>query len=90
MQRQVAHLKVASSSNVKQVAGSITKCLEEGKVVEISAIGAGAVNQATKACGLARSFIASKGYDLVVRPGFDTVIIDEREKTAIKLVVSYQ
>jgi stage V sporulation protein S len=87
---KVAQIKVASKSSVKAVAGSITKCLEDGKVVEVFAIGAGAVNQAVKACGLASGFIATKGYSLIMRPGFHTTQIEGEEKTTVKFVVSIQ
>lgn len=86
--KEVAVLRVAGSSNVKSVAGSITKSLEEGKIVEVHTIGASSINQAVKACAMARGFIATKGYDLIVRPGFSTTEIDGSEKTALKLVIS--
>lgn len=37
---EVNQIKVASSSSVKAVAGSITKSFEEGKGVEITSVGA--------------------------------------------------
>ena len=42
-------LKVAGNSNVSSVAGSIVKSIEDGKKVELHAIGASAVNQCCKA-----------------------------------------
>lgn len=80
-------IKVASSSSVKSVAGSITKSFDEGKGVEITVIGAGAVNQAVKAIAMARGFLSVKGRDLYVAPGFNTIQIDGEEKTAIKFVL---
>jgi stage V sporulation protein S len=84
----VVQIKVSSKSNVKSVAGSITKTLEEGSVAEVSTIGAGSLNQATKAIAMSRGFIANKGRDLVVRPGFGDTTIDGEEKTVIKQFVS--
>lgn len=81
-------IKVSSKSNVKSVAGSITKTLEEGNIAEVTTIGAGALNQATKAIAMARGFIANKGRDAVVRPGFGDTVIDGEERTLIKQFVS--
>lgn len=81
-------LKVSSKSPVKGVAGSITKALEEGNLVEVQTIGAGALNQAIKACAMARGFVGNKGRDLIVRPGFGETIIDGEERTQIKLFIS--
>jgi len=59
---------------------------EEGRA-EIQAIGAGALNQAVKAVAIARGFVAPSGVDLVCIPAFTDVIIDNEERTAIKLIV---
>jgi stage V sporulation protein S len=80
-------LRVAGNSSVKAVAGSITKSFEDKKEVEILAIGASAVNQAIKACAMARGFMSTKGYDLYLAPGFSTTQIDGEEKTTIRLVL---
>ena len=39
-------IRVKSSSDVKSLAGSVAKALEEGNTVEVQSIGAGATNQA--------------------------------------------
>lgn len=80
-------IKVASSSSVKSVAGSITKAYEDGAQVELSAIGAGAVNQAVKAIAMARGFLSAKGRDLYVAPGFNSVDLGGSPKTAIRFVL---
>ena len=54
---------------------------------EIQAVGAGALNQAIKAIAIARGFLTPSGYDIVVIPSFTDVLIDNEERTAIKLVV---
>lgn len=87
MKENVNTIKVASSSSVKAVAGSITKSIEENKSVEVTAIGAGAVNQAVKAIAMARGFISVKGLDLYTAPAFSTTTIDGVEKTAMKFVL---
>ena len=50
--------------------------------------GASAVSQAIKAIAVARGFLASGGRDAVVRPGFDSTIIDGEDRTIIKLFIS--
>lgn len=81
-------IRVKSTSDVKALAGSITKSLEEGNVVEVQSIGASAVNQAVKAIAMSRGFIAPKGKDLIVRPGFGETTIDGKEKTVMLQFVS--
>ena len=81
-------LKVACKSISQKVAGSIANSFREGvNVVEIQTVGAGAVNQAIKAISIARGYVAPLGYNLVCTPAFYDVIIDGKEKTAIKLLV---
>lgn len=86
-EKELVTLKVAGGSNPHSVGGSIAKNIQEGKDVVISAIGAGAVNQAMKAVAIARSFSAQSGKDLLLRVGFEDVIIDNEQKTAMKFVV---
>lgn len=81
-------VRVKSASDVKSLAGSITKALEEHGKVEVQSIGAGAVNQAVKAIAMSRGYIAPKGKDVVVRPGFGETEIAGEEKTVIKQFVS--
>ncbi len=81
-------IKVSSKSISQKVAGSIANSFREGnKVVEIQTVGAGAVNQAIKAISIARGFTAPLGLNLVCTPAFYDVIIEGKEKTAIKLIV---
>ena len=81
-------IKVSSKSISQKVAGSIDNSFREGvNVVEIQTVGAGAVNQAIKAISIARGYVAPLGYNLVCTPAFYDVIIDGKEKTAIKLLV---
>lgn len=80
-------LKVASSSNPSSVAGALVKNMQEGKDVELLAVGAGAVNQAVKAVAIARGYISPQGVDITVKPGFEDVEIEGKKKTAVKLIV---
>ena len=78
-------IKVATNSSPSKVAGSLATIIREQKVVEIQTIGAGALNQAIKAIAIARGFLVSSGLDIVVIPSLREVMINESDKTAIRL-----
>jgi len=80
-------MNVKSSSGSKPLASSIKQALMEDKTVVLCAIGASAVNQAVKACAIARGYVASAGYDLTIRPGFADTVIDNDTKTVVRLIV---
>lgn len=81
-------IKVSSKSVSQKVAGSIANSFREGCTsVEIQTVGAGAVNQAIKAISIARGFVAPLGLNLICTPAFYDVMIDGKEKTAIRLIV---
>jgi stage V sporulation protein S len=80
-------IKVSSKSNPSSVAGALANALREKDSLEIQAIGAGALNQSIKAIAIARGFVAPTGKNLVVIPAFTNILIDNEEKTAIKLIV---
>lgn len=80
-------LKVSSKSNPNSVAGALAAIIKEKNVVEIQAVGAGAINQAVKAIAIARGFVAPSGKDIVCVPAFTDIEIDGEERTAIKLIV---
>ncbi len=80
-------LKVSSKSNPNKVAGALTNVFRDKGVVEIQAIGAGALNQAIKAIAITSGFGAPSGKNLVCIPAFSDITIDGEERTAIKLIV---
>lgn len=81
-------IKVSSKSISQKVAGSIANSFREGnKKVEIQTVGAGAVNQAIKAISIARGYVAPLGYNLICIPAFYDIMIDNQEKSAIKIIV---
>jgi len=80
-------LKVSSKSNPNSVAGAIAGIIRESGNTEIQAIGAGALNQAIKAIAIARGFVAPSGVNLVFVPAFTDVIINNENRTAIKLFI---
>lgn len=80
-------LKVASHSRSTAVAGAIAGVVREKGRAEVQAIGAGAVNQATKAVAIARSYLEEDGINIICIPAFTDVMIGDQERTAIKLIV---
>ncbi|KIL44959.1 stage V sporulation protein S [Jeotgalibacillus soli] len=80
-------LKVSSRSNPNSVAGALAGVLRERGMVEVQAIGAGALNQAVKAVAIARGFVAPGGVDLICIPAFTDIKIDGEERTAMKLII---
>lgn len=80
-------LKVSSKSNPNSVAGAIAGNMKISDSITIQAIGAGAVNQAIKAIAIARGFLAPIGKNLVCIPTFQEVVVDDMERSAIKLII---
>jgi stage V sporulation protein S len=80
-------IKVSATSRTSAVAGAIAGVIREHKHAEVQAIGASAVNQAVKALVLATGYLKTDGIDVVCTPEFVDVEIEEKVRTAIKLVV---
>ena len=80
-------IKVSSKSNPSSVAGALANVFREKGVVEVQAIGAGALNQAIKGVAIARGFVAPSGVDLVCIPAFAEVEVEGEDRTGIKLIV---
>jgi len=80
-------IKVAATSRTSSVAGAIAGIVREHHRVEVQAIGAGAVNQAMKAIIVATSYLKLDGIDVHCVPEFADLTIEDKVRTAIKLVV---
>ena len=80
-------LKVSSKSNPSKVAGAIANIFREENICELQAIGAGALNQAIKSIAVARGFVSPSGYNLCCIPAFNDVLINNEQKTAIRLII---
>jgi stage V sporulation protein S len=80
-------LKVSTQSRPSAVAGAIAGVMRDRGIVEVQAIGAGATNQAIKAVAIARAYLSEDGIDLCCVPSFIEVVINDQERTAIKLVI---
>ena len=79
--------KVSANSVPNSVAGAIAGVIRESGSVEVQAVGAGATNQAVKAIAIARGYLAPAGMDLVCVPTFGNIVINDEERTAIRLIV---
>ena len=80
-------LKVSSKSNPNLVAGALAGTIKESGRAELTAIGAGAINQAVKAVAITRNMFAQTDIDLVCIPSFLDLKIDDQIRTSIKLIV---
>ena len=80
-------IKVSANSRTSAVAGAIAGVIREHKHAEVQAIGAGAVNQAIKALVLATGYLKEDGIEIACVPQFVDVEIEDKVRTAIKLVV---
>ena len=80
-------LKVSAKSVPNSVAGAIAGVIRESGSVEVQAVGAGATNQAVKAIAIARGYLAPAGMELVCVPTFGNIVINDEERTAIRLIV---
>jgi len=80
-------IKVSATSRTSAVAGAIAGVVREHHRAVIQAIGAGAVNQAMKALILATGYLRNDGIFVTCVPEFADVTIDEKVRTAIRLVI---
>ena len=80
-------IKVSATSRTSAVAGAIAGVVREHHRAEVQAIGAGAVNQAVKALALATDYLRLDGIHVSCVPEFADVTIEDKVRTAIKLVV---
>jgi stage V sporulation protein S len=78
-------IRVASNSRSTAVAGAIAGVMREQDNVDVQAIGAGAVNQAVKAVAIARGYLELDGIDIICVPSFVEVVIEGKERTAVRL-----
>ncbi|HEX9333471.1 MAG TPA: stage V sporulation protein S [Anaerolineales bacterium] len=80
-------IKVSTNSRTSAVAGAIAGVIREHKRAEIQAIGAGAVNQAVKALALATGYLRGDGINVACTPEFVDIDVQDKIRTAIRLVV---
>jgi len=80
-------IKVSANSRSSAVAGAIAGVVREHRRAEVQAIGASAVNQAMKALILATGYLKTDGIYISCVPEFADVVIEDKVRTAIKLVI---
>ena len=80
-------IKVSARSRTAAVAGAIAGVIRENGRAEVQSIGAGAVNQAMKAIVVARGYLGEEDKEIVCIPSFVEVEIDEKERTALRVLV---
>lgn len=80
-------IKVSANSRTSAVAGAIAGVVREHQRAVVQAIGAGAVNQAVKALVLATGYLKNDGIHVTCVPEFQEVTIEDKVRTAIKLVI---
>jgi len=80
-------IKVSATSRTSAVAGAIAGVIREHNKAEVQAIGAGAVNQAVKALILANGYLKEEGIHVACIPEFVDVEIEDKVRTAVRLVI---
>src|SRR5215204_3054589 len=86
----ISMIKVSATSRTSAVAGAIAGVIRDHKHAEVQAIGAGAVNQAVKALVLATGYLKLDGIEVNCVPEFADVTIDDKVRTAIRLIIDAQ
>lgn len=79
--------KVSTKSNANSVAGALAAALKTQDSCVLSTVGAGALNQATKAVIIARGFLIPQGIDVCIVPSFEEIEINKEKRTSIKLTI---
>lgn len=69
----VDEMRVSASSNPQSLASAISHAVYDNRTPTLRAIGAGSICQAQKALAIARGFVAPRGFDLAVIPGWANV-----------------
>ena len=80
-------VKVSARSRTASVAGAIAGVIRDNGRAEVQAIGAGAVNQSVKAIAIAIDYLAEEDVHVVCIPAFTEIMIDGKERTAIRIAV---
>lgn len=81
-------LRCSSSTDAQKLAGSIHSLHQENPLTQIiiRVIGAGALNQATKAAIISNKFFARKGVSVALQPSFQDA---DGEMTAIEMKIIF-
>ncbi len=80
-------MRVKAISDPASLGGAIAQVMRREESVDLSCIGAAAVNQAIKGVAVATGFLVAEAINLAVVPYFEMVDIDGAERTSIRLRV---
>lgn len=80
-------MKIKANGDSKKIAQAIMYSVQEGKDVNLVAIGAAAVNVAVKSLTNAISLATVNGYNLSFTTSYNMREIEGKEKTAIRFKV---
>jgi stage V sporulation protein S len=80
-------LRVSGATQPEKLGSTIARRVVEGRKVALRAVGAPAVNQATKAVIIASGMVASRGIVLSRRDGFIDVEMPDKTVTGILIRV---
>jgi len=80
-------IRVGKNSKVSALAQRLVQRFFEQGLVELEAVGAGAVNQAVKAVARARQTLESEGYSLVIIPEVVQVAQGRGSQTVVHLTM---
>lgn len=81
-------IRVSATTPSKKLAGSICiSSLQPEEQTILHCIGASSINQAMKACAIARGILGGQGYDLSIIPGFMNVQVGDAEVSGLKFRV---
>lgn len=83
----IVEFRVAKDTDVKKLASAIFSNLQNIDELKLTCIGVPSVNQAIKSIITARGYSVPTGFDIVITPSFNTVVIDQEEKTCIVLLL---
>jgi stage V sporulation protein S len=86
----VETIKVSARSSPNSVAAAMVSLLRQDRSLEVSVVGAGALNQAIKAVAIARPQLTPEDIDIVLIPAFTLIDIDGVQRTALCLHVEHR
>ena len=78
-------LMVSKNTHPNQLAGAIAGMIRDGKETSVLAIGPSAVNQGVKGFATATSFMNEENKNLLMSLSYETVKIEEDERTAMRM-----
>jgi len=85
--KSVPEFRVKKDTDVKDLASAIFANIKNTGSIELKCIGVPSVNQAIKSVIVARGLSAPIGFDIIIKPYFDSASINGEEKTVINMIL---